>query len=316
MQRLSPKCRGLRRYFMGRVRIIFGLALLCAVGVVARADSSSADRPHVHVALLVSGDSLYSSDDLNRVGLYFKLEPGWHIYWKNPGDAGEAPRIQWTLPDGISATSMQFPAPKRLPLGPLMDYGYEDEVLFPLKLHVAESVKAGLATLHAHVVWLVCQSSCIPGKADLEVKRDVYRGLYDLGTPPASLDWEFLRRNSKSLPELPKPFPPGSKVVFHPTGDGFRLTVQTGKRETEASFFPADQDVVDNPAPQKFSATAQGFTLDLKKDSSLKAAPAQLRGVLELSGGRAYEIAALPGAATTVRSVSASEPSLRVQPRR
>ncbi len=70
-------------------------------------------------------------ENFERVGLYFKLEPGWHIYWKNPGDAGEPPHIQWTLPKGITVGPMQFPAPKRLPLGPLMDFGYEDEVLFP-----------------------------------------------------------------------------------------------------------------------------------------------------------------------------------------
>ena len=65
-----------------------------------RAVSSSADVPHVHLELLVPGDNLYSSDKLNDAGLYFKLEPGWHIYWKNPGDAGEPPHIQWTLPAG------------------------------------------------------------------------------------------------------------------------------------------------------------------------------------------------------------------------
>ena len=76
-------------------------------------------------------------------GLYFKLEPGWHVYWKNAGDAGEPPHIHWTLPAGVTAGPLQFPAPKRLPLGPLMDFGYEDEVLFPFKLNVANARKAG-----------------------------------------------------------------------------------------------------------------------------------------------------------------------------
>jgi len=137
-------------------RLIFVMSLLLAADLPARAASQFVEAPHVRVELLVPGSDLYSSGKLNDAGLYFKLEPGWHIYWKNPGDAGDPPHIQWTLPSGITAGPMQFPAPKRLPLGPLMDFGYENEVLFPLKLHVANSVKAGPVTLHAKVDWLVC----------------------------------------------------------------------------------------------------------------------------------------------------------------
>jgi thiol:disulfide interchange protein DsbD len=299
---------------MRNFRLIFVLPLLLAVGLPARAASSSADAPHVRVELLVPGDNLYSSDELNDAGLYFKLEPGWHIYWKNPGDAGEPPHIQWTLPKGITAGPMQFPAPKRLPLGPLMDYGYENEVLFPLKLHVADGVKAGPVTLHAKVDWLVCRGSCIPGKAELEVRRKVYVGLYEILTPKDSTISQrfFEGNNSKSLPAIPKPLPASAKAVFQPSKEGFRLVIETGQKETEAAFFPEDQDIIDNPAPQKLTSIANGLILDLKKDANLAAYPAQLKGVLELSGGRAYEIAALPSggkAPATSPSALAGTPS-------
>ena len=271
------------------LRLILVLPLLLAAGLPARAVSNFFSDDHVRVELLVPGDSLFSNDELNDVGLYFKLEPGWHIYWKNPGDAGEPPHIQWTLPAGITAGPMQFPAPRRLPLGPLMDFGYENEVLFPLKLHVADSVKAGSVTLHAKVDWLVCRERCIPGKAELEVQRNVYFGLYDIAyvSPPPF---------ERFIDLIPKPLPSKFKAVFQPTSEGFRLSVETGQKETEATFFPEDQDILDNPAPQKPTPTATGLILDLKKDANLTANPAQLKGVLELSGGRAYEIVALPGA--------------------
>jgi thiol:disulfide interchange protein DsbD len=287
-------------------RLIFALSLLLAVGLPARAASSSADAPHVRVELLVPGDNLYDNDKLNDAGLYFKLEPGWHIYWKNPGDAGLPPHVAWTLPAGITAGPMQFPAPKRLPLGPLMDFGYENEVLFPLKLHVAEGVKAGPVTLHAKVDWLVCQERCIPGKAELEVRRNVYVGLYTRISQKQTLDWLFLGRTSQSLPELPKPLPANHKADFQFTPTGFRLTVETGQREAEAALFPSDQDILDNPAPQKLTPTANGLILDLKKDANLSVNPSQLKGVLELSGGRAYEIAALPPGATVAFQEQAS----------
>jgi thiol:disulfide interchange protein len=280
------------------LRSVFGVFLALFTCLPAIAVSNSADAPHVHVQLVVPASGLNRGAAADA-GLYFKIDPGWHVYWKNAGDAGEPPHMKWTLPDGIAAGPLQFPAPKRLPLGPLMDFGYEDEVLFPFTLNVTQSAKAGPALLHAKVDWLVCQASCIPGKVELEVSRDVNGGP---GKPaPVSADAEIFNRLSG---RLPKPLPAGMKASFEPTKEGFRLSVETGKKETEATFFPADQEIVDNPAPQKIVSSAKGLILDLKKDANLSANPAQLKGVLELSGGRTYEIAAGagPAAATAVSS--------------
>jgi thiol:disulfide interchange protein/DsbC/DsbD-like thiol-disulfide interchange protein len=267
---------------------IAALPLLLAAGQPAQAVSNSADAPHVHVQLVVPASSLTVGNAADA-GLYFKIDQGWHVYWKNAGDAGEPPHTRWTLPEGITAGPLQFPAPKRLPLGPLMDFGYEDEVLFPFSVHVAQTAKPGSAVLHAKVDWLVCQASCIPGKAELEVSRDVSEHP-DKAVPPTA-DAQLFKRLSG---RLPKPLPAEAKAIFQPTKDGFRLSVDTGRKETEAAFFPADQDILDNPAPQKLTPTARGFALDLKKDANLTGNPAELKGVLELSEGRAYEIAAAP----------------------
>jgi len=153
-------------------RFVFSAFFLIAAGLPVLAATNSADAPHVHVQLVVLPQGLKPGETA-AAGLYFKLEPGWHIYWKNAGDAGEPPHMRWTLPAGITAGALKFPAPKRLPLGPLMDFGYEDEVLFPFALDVTKTANSGPAVLHAKVDWLVCQNSCIPGKAELEEKREV-----------------------------------------------------------------------------------------------------------------------------------------------
>jgi thiol:disulfide interchange protein len=267
---------------------MFVVVFLLVAGKLALASSSSADAAHLHVQLVVPASALSAGDSADA-GLYFKLEPGWHVYWKNAGDSGEPPRMKWTLPDGIRAGALQFPVPKRLPLGPLMDFGYEDEVLFPFQLNVAANAKSGPAILHAKVDWLVCREVCIPGKAELEATRPV-TGQASKATvePDATL---YARLGNR----LPQPPPSAFKAGFEPTATGFRLTLLTGQKETQASFFPADQNVLDNPGPQKLTPTAKGLTLDLKKDANLTTNPAQLRGVIELSNGRAYEIAAPAG---------------------
>ena len=274
---------------MRLTRFIFPLLLLAAA-LPALAASSAADAPHLHVQLVVPEDELYPAGT-NTVGLYFKLEPGWHVYWKNAGDSGEPPHIQWTLPKGVTAGPMQFPAPNRLPLGPLMDFGYENEVLFPMQLQVADTVQNGKAEIDAKVDWLVCREVCIPGKAELKTTLQLASGKPPVLTG-SSIDAELVRRLGTTLP---KPLPEGIKPLFQPTADGFRLGVDTGQRESSAAFFPADQDILSNPAPQKVTPTAKGFVLELKKDANLAANPSQLNGVIELSGGRAFDMTALPG---------------------
>jgi len=299
------------------------------------AAQASVQAAHVEVQLVIPRAEL-SPGTGNDVGLYFKLEPGWHVYWKNAGDSGEPPHIHWTLPDGMAAEPMRFPAPKRLPLGPLMDYGYEDEVLFPLTLDVAKNTPHRLAHLRAKVDWLVCREVCLPGKAELEIDRQVRSELMKptspkpnaqdpssaahdkfagpAGQPTARASQSVTRAGAQDgtqSPELiqpdaaiwqrlaariPAPSPASFKATFATIQSGFRMVVETGQRETAAVFFPSDSDVINNPAAQKLTPTATGCVLELKKDANLSAQPAQLKGILELSGGRAFEIAAVPGA--------------------
>ena len=274
---------------------VLALIVLLTATPQARAVSDSAEAPHVHVRLIVLNPAL-GVGQTAQAGLYFKIEPSWHVYWKNAGDAGEPPHLRWTLPDGIAAGPLQFPAPKRLPLGPLMDFGYENEVLFPFDLNVASSAKTGAAVLHAHADWLVCQATCIPGKADLEVSRDV--AAHPAGVAPAPADAALFTR---FVGLIPPPLPANAKVAFQSTPTGFRMGVTTGQRETSAEFFPAEVSIVDNPSPQKVTPTATGLILELKKDANLGAAPAQLNGVIELSGGRSYDVSVLPGTVAAVQ---------------
>ncbi len=286
---------------MRRLHLLWFTLLSLAVVIPARAASDYAEAPHVQVRLMVLPQAL-SRGVTARAGLYFKLEPGWHVYWSNAGDAGEPPHLHWTLPEGVTAGAIEFPAPQRLPLGPLMDYGYENEVLFPFTLDVARTAKTGPALLHAKVDWLVCRATCIPGKAELEVARNItVQPQQPLASgPDAALFARFVAR-------LPQPPPQTLRAVFAPTSQGFGLEVTTGRDETEATFFPAEQGILDNPSPQTFKVTSEGFVLLLKKDAGLTDKPAQLKGVLELSGGRAYAIAAKPGAIPADDLVSAAQ---------
>jgi thiol:disulfide interchange protein len=284
--------------------------VLCLVLLFASAlwAAPSATAPHLTVQLVVPPAQIYPGQSFTA-GLYFKLDRGWHVYWINAGDSGEPPSIKWTLPAGITAGPLQFPAPKRLPLGPLMDFGYDNEVLFPISMHVAPDFKPSspIATLAAKVSWLVCREVCIPGKAQLSAD------LPALAQPPAvdnlnAADAQLLDRFKDKLPE---PLPAGDVAKFHAAANGFELTVQTGREEKSAAFFPLDQTVLANAAPQAVTPLRNGVSLALTKDENLHAAPDQLNGVLVLGDGRAYEIHAGPGALASA-AIAESSSLLRI----
>jgi thiol:disulfide interchange protein len=231
------------------------------------------------------------------VGLHFVLDKGWHVYWVNAGDSGEPPKIDWKLPAGITASPMQFPAPQRLRLGPLMDFGYEDEVLFPMTLQAGGALKApSTAQLRAHVDWLVCREVCIPGKADLALPLAIATQQVQPDPAAQALFTKFRER-------LPQPLPSGSRAVFAANAKGFTLAildVPDGKASTSAEFFPFDQTEIDNPSPQVVRPVGDGLEISLKKDENLQGAVAKLNGVILLADGKAYEVHALPGAVSPV----------------
>lgn len=148
------------------VRAIIALALLLNFAPCA-ATQSHATGPHITVTLLSDRDAIVPGRQL-RIGLRFQMEKGWHIYWKNPGDSGEPPKVQWQLPAGFQAGAIEWPTPKRLNAPSITDYGYEGAVLLMVPVRAPANLKRGeKTTLGAEVNWLVCRQICIPGRVQL-----------------------------------------------------------------------------------------------------------------------------------------------------
>lgn len=110
------------------------------------------------------------------LGIKFTIDPGWHIYWKNPGDSGLATELKLTLPQGFTAGELLFPLPKRMEWpGPIINYGYENEVMLMVRITPPRGMKAGeLVSIAAKANWLVCdKDNCIPGSKVLSVELPV-----------------------------------------------------------------------------------------------------------------------------------------------
>src|ERR1700739_1690548 len=114
--------------------------IACAAALPATAQIDSAPKVH---ARLIAEENTVAPGRTVTVALEQNIRPGWHTYWRNPGDAGEATEIAWTLPPGGHAGPIAWPYPKELPVGPLMDYGYEGRPWLLVDIAVPADAKPG-----------------------------------------------------------------------------------------------------------------------------------------------------------------------------
>ncbi|WP_251106536.1 protein-disulfide reductase DsbD family protein [Alloacidobacterium dinghuense] len=239
-------------------------------------------------AELISDAGTIAPGGRSRVALALTLEPGWHVYWVYAGDSGEPPQVQWSVPSGFSIGPMQYPAPSRLPLGPLMDYGYEGTAVFPFNVSTSPQAPLGNADLKAHVRWLVCREVCVPGKAYLGLNLNVI--------PQASSETNKLI--DAAVGAEPVKVPTAVKIGVTATRDTLMLNVVTGKKEISAEYYPLDDDSIRNAADQKIEPIADGIRLVTERADISDMLPKELKGVLKLSDGRSYMLDVPVGSAT------------------
>jgi thiol:disulfide interchange protein len=240
---------------------------------------------HLTAELVTLAPQIASGGQL-QIGLSLTLEEHWHVYWINAGDSGEPPAINWTLPTGMTAAPLQFPIPQRLPLGPLMDFGYEDAVTFPITLTVAPKTKPGKVHLDAHVTWLVCNSQCFPGKAHLGIDLNIVPG--PLAQP------QLVGALGSTISTLPTSLPSDMSASAISDAKQILVTLKTSSPSDKPEFYPFDQDIIQNAAPQGIEKLPEGFSIRIPRatDPSGKAIalPAKLHALIKLSNKEAYDV--------------------------
>ncbi len=268
-------------------KVLAALAVLAAAPAVAQ----PVDTGHL-VAELVARDASIAPGATTYVAVRQKIDKGWHTYWRNSGDSGQATTVAWTLPPGWKAGDIVWPAPERQPTGPLMNYGYKDEVLLPIPVTAPAGARAGeTVTLKAVANFLVCEEICIPEQAELTLSLPVADGL-------AKPDPRWGDAIAATIAAAPAPA--GLTAAFARSGADLTLAVTgealKGADLAQAYFFPFEGTVIDHAKPQPIERGPEGLTLTLPAGYAFQApdAPKTLAGVLSL-GDRAYEILAVEG---------------------
>src|SRR5580704_7638008 len=248
--------------------------LAAALLIVGLLGGPALAGPKVSVALISEAASIEPGAPL-WVGLRQRIAPGWHTYWLNPGDSGEPPTIEWTLSSGWEAGPLVWPRPERIPVGPVMSYGYSDEVVLLTRLTAPASLTPGTPiTLRGHASWLVCEKTCIPEEADVALTLPVIAAR--AGDGPGAAAVEHARRAVPS----PSPWP----VSLEATTETVTLQVAApglvADRIAEVWFFPSRWGVIDHAAPQKVTVDERGITLQTARGQLPGAVDAPVDGVL------------------------------------
>ena len=219
------------------------------------------------------------------VALRQTIAPGWHTYWKNPGDSGEPTTLDWTLPPGATAGEIAWPPPERIRTGPAMSYGYTGEVLLPVQITPPAALRPGESvSLRVAAAWLVCEIECIPEEATVSRSLPVTSG-----SPAADPRWgPAIARVRAALPQ-PIPWP----VTVTATAATVTIRVASARlqpaRLTEAWFYPLAWGLIDFSAEQEMAVSAEGLTLRVARGPLPEADHRPVDGVLaiteQLDGG-------------------------------
>jgi thiol:disulfide interchange protein len=269
-----------------RALIVLGWVALLARGATAAA---AAPPPASVTTDQVAEDASLRPGGAAALGLRFDLAPHWHVYWRNPGDSGEPPRVAWTLPPGFTAGPLEWPAPVRIRVGPLANYGYEGSVLLPVRLAVPDAAAATEAAIAADVTWLVCRAEeCIPGEARLG------RALPVSADPPAP-DPRHAAGFAAARRAMPAESRPATLATLDDGGLALRVPGLAGAAGETVTFFPFDAGVLENAAAQPATAVGDALELRLAPSAAATTRPAALAGVLTVAGPggvRAYRLSA------------------------
>ena len=268
-----------------KAAILLCLVLL-APALGRAAESNIVTSPRVTARLVSEQDAVAPGGTL-RVGLQLRMAPGWHTYWRNPGDAGVPTSMAFSLPQGAKAGPIAWPAPSRQTEGNITILGYTGTVLLPVA--ITAPTTAGPLPVRVHAAWLVCANICVPEKADFALT------LATGAAAPSAEAGLFAQADAR----MPRPSPWRATI----TPDGVLRVAGAGITPAAvraAWFVPDTGDSVAPGGPQKLTVTDGSLTLALTRGTGFR--PGQpLAGVLTMHDGggqrSALEIAATPGAA-------------------
>ncbi len=244
-------------------------------------------------AALIAETATPAAGSTTTLAIDMRPNPGWHGYWKNPGEAGFPADLKWSLPKGVSAGTARFPVPEKLVVEGLMNHVFNGDHALLVPLTIPSGLAVG-TRLPIRLVgdWLACTDKvCVPERAALSLDLVVGDGMISSAARAQFDSWRM---------KLPKPL--GSPATFAVSGDVVRIAIPFPAKlaANDPWFFAATDKALAYLGPQKVTRAGDMMIIEAKKNGLGFELPQKLEGVLALGGGVAsgaqgFEISAAPG---------------------
>jgi len=273
------------------LRVLIAAAAAACMWFAPAAAASAVQVDHVGLSIALEAPA--KPGTTVWVAIRQAIAPGWHTYWRNPGDTGLATSINWVLPKGVTAGNPLWPAPQRFTTGSIVNYGYEKEATLLVPLTVARDAEIGPA--QANVFLLECAQMCIPEQAtlDLDLRK----------ASPAN----FAALHAS----LPRNFNGSAEVATGAKTLVLKLTdpALSGLKADAVSFYSATTRAVDYDISPLVRISGNTLTWTAARNPHAKPFE-KFEGVLEIRGAGAFAISTAPmtpaALSTTPRTVGLS----------
>ncbi len=237
-------------------RIIFSILILVSFSSF----SDPVDTGHARISLIKDHSDFVPGTSIN-IGLKVSMDEGWHTYWKNPGDSGGPIELNWDLPIGFNVSDVQWPLPKKIEYPPLMTYGYEDFVIYPMVLSIPENYSDNYFEMTADI--LICADVCIPESGKISAN------LLDIESNSLIYEW---------LESVPSNFLATNASISE---NNLEIRFTFEKEIKEIYFFPDENSSIDYSSKQDFYKKDDNYFLSINLfNDELQ----NVSGVLDING--------------------------------
>jgi thiol:disulfide interchange protein DsbD len=257
------------RIFFTVFAILAALLLPARAEIVARVDTERASS-----VLAAEAEGVAPGGQIDLV-FQQELKPGWHVYWSNPGDSGLPLAFDWTLPTGFTAGDIEYPAPERIPLPPLVNYGHVGKPVFRTALRVPGDAKAGdTARVSLKAQWLICADVCVPETGEFALSIPIVEN------PKPNAHWRAVGDESRAA--APADFQ--GEASFSRSGDRIFLSLDPAPSEG-GYFFPHQEGWIEPSGEQVARKTGGRLIISAPvREGADDASPLALSGVFQGEG--------------------------------
>lgn len=265
---------------MGMKNIFRFLALVpvLSFGLTFAAQAQTPDSPpKVQVRILPEFTSVKPGQTV-ALAVEQKIQDHWHVYWKNPGDSGEATRIRWILPEGVTAGDIQWPIPERIAFGPLLNFGYNKKATYLVDLNVPSNYAQDSIAVTADIELLVCSDICIPETKEIKIDIPVSKA----DAIPTATDAPLFADARAQIPETVAwqgmVEEANNALMLSFQADAEILPILSSAKAVE--FYPEEWGLIQNPAPQTAKVENGQITLTIPRDTRPLTEVKEIKGML------------------------------------